>query len=94
MNCKYSVILCLNLLIRLYLIKYVLICIYFEVTNLTIEKKQGLKLCLHFVEKTFSEGIMNISFCYPVNQKILSIALKIDFHPIFRHKISYKSGQE
>jgi len=41
MYCKFSVILCLTMLIRLYLIKYVLICIYFEVTNLTIEKKQG-----------------------------------------------------
>jgi len=73
--------------IRLYLIKYALICIYFEVMNLTIEKKQGSKLCLHFVdifnEKTFSEGIMNISFCYPVNQKILPIALKNRFPPYF-----------
>jgi len=84
------------MLFRLYLIKYVLMCIYFEVTNLTIEKNkvQNYVCILLISEKTFSEGIMNISFCYPVNQKILSIALKIDFHPIFRHKISYKSGQE
>jgi len=50
MYCKFSVILGLNMLIRLYVIKYALICIYFEVTNLTIEKKQGLKLGLHFVD--------------------------------------------
>jgi len=66
-----------------------------------LKKKQGSKLCLHFVdifnEKTFSEGIMNISFYYPVNQKILPNAnslKKIDFRPIFRHKMSYESGQE
>jgi len=87
MYCKFSVILCLNVLIRLYLIKYVLIYIYFEV-NLTIGKKNKVqKLCLHcvdiFNEKTFSEGIMNISFCYPVNQKILPIALKNRFPPYF-----------
>jgi len=33
---------------------------------------------LHFVAKDY-EGIMNISFCYPVNQKIRPIALKFDF---------------
>jgi len=48
MYCKFSVILCLNMLIRLYLLKYVLICIYFEVTNLSIEI-----FFLHFNEKTF-----------------------------------------
>jgi len=39
-------------------------------------------------------GIMNISFCYPVNQKILPIPLKNDFRLIFRLKMWYKSGQE
>lgn len=34
-NYKFSIVSCLNMLIRLYLIKYTLICIYFEVTNLT-----------------------------------------------------------
>jgi len=40
MYCKFSVNLSLNMLIRLYLIKRVLICMHFEVTNLTIEKNK------------------------------------------------------
>jgi len=40
MYCKFSVIVCLNMLIRLFVIKYVLICIYLEVTNLAIEKNK------------------------------------------------------
>jgi len=59
MYCKFSVILCLNVLIRLYLIKYVLICIYFEV-NLTIGKKNKVqKLCLHCVDmkRHFQRGL-------------------------------------
>jgi len=82
MYCKFSLILCLNILIRLYLIKYVLICMYFEVTNLTI-KKTRFKIMFTFCEKTFSEGIMNISFCDPVYQKILPMALKNRILPYF-----------
>ena len=62
MYCKFSVILCLNMLIRLYLIKYALICIYFEVTNLTIEKnKVQIDFCIlliYSMKRHFQRGLL------------------------------------
>jgi len=73
------------MLIRLYPI--VLMCIYFEVTNLTIEKKQGSKLCLHFVdifnENTLPEGIMKIFFLLHCKTEYTAYSLKKLFSALF-----------
>ena len=66
MYCKFSVIFCLNMLIRLYLIKYALICIYFEVTNLTIEKNKVQNylciLLIYSMRRHYKIHYKNISF--------------------------------
>jgi len=61
MYCKFAVIFCLNMLIRPYLIKYALICIYFEVTNLTIEKNKDQNyvhiLLIYSMKRHFQIGL-------------------------------------
>ena len=44
--------------------------------------------------KIFVKGIVAISFCYPVNQKILAMTLKMGFQSIYMPIMSYKSGHE
>jgi len=41
--------------------------------------------------RKIAEGFMEIYFCYPVNQNILSIALKNGFRHL-KKKMLYKSG--
>jgi len=65
MYCKFSVILCLNILIRLYLIKYALICIYFEVTKLTIEKTRFKIIMLIYSMKRHYQRGLSIFLCHP-----------------------------
>jgi len=66
MYCKFSVILWLNILIRLYLIKYALICTHILKWWNSPLKKTRFKIILAFVdifnEKTLPEWIMDISF--------------------------------
>ena len=66
--------------IRHYLLKYALICIHLKKTKSEYWIKPGSKFffhCVHILdEKKITEGFMDIYFCYPVNQNILSVALK------------------